>query len=83
MPKYIAQKLRRIILVLASRGLCRQMLGLNSETHIYSRSCLNQLAGIDNIRPVASDTHVPWVIVLLEKIIMFSAYIGLKHDRNI
>jgi len=83
MPKYIAQKQRRIFLVLVSRGICRQMLELNSETHIYGRSCLNQLAGIDNIRPVASDVDVQWAIVLLKKIIMFSAYIGLKHDRNI
>ena len=83
MPKYIARKQRCIFLVLASRRICRQMLELNSETRIYGRSCLNQVAGIDNIRPAASDIHVQWAVVLLEKIIMFSAYIGLKHDRNI
>ena len=80
MPKYIAQEKRRILPVLASRGMCRQVLELNSGTHIYGRSCLNQLAGIINIRLVASDAHVQWASVFLKKIIIFSAHIGLVHD---
>ena len=80
MSKYIAQEKRRIFPVLANRDICRQMLELNSDTHIYGRSCLNQLAGTDNIRLLAFNVHVQWAAVFLEKIIMFSAYIGMEHD---